>query len=59
MTIILENFLRDDPSSLYDGEYWAITIDGDKINCSYLTLWLKEFPFGLILTLENSFLKKI
>jgi len=37
-------FLNDDPSSLYDGEYWAITIDGDKINCSYLTLWLKEFP---------------
>ena len=52
-------FISDDPSTLYDGEYWAITIDVDKINCSYLTLWLREFPlwsninFGEQFSVEN------
>jgi len=48
-------FLRDDPETLYDGEYWAITIDRDKINCSYLTLWLQEFPFWFNINFGEQF----
>ena len=50
--------LSDDPSSLYDGKYWAITLDRDKINCSYLTLWLKEFPMWSNINIGEEFSKE-
>ena len=50
--------LSNDPSSLYDGKYWAITLDRDKINCSYLTLWLKEFPMWSNINIGEEFSKE-